>query len=582
MAGNNLIQILRGSNPTSYDVLKPGQLFYNKNKGYLHIGYKDGGTATQDGGSLIKVRELIGYTDDSRQIGTSKGGQYYLKYNNNALELKSSGTTPIKIFNDSEITLDAAQKIDILTPKLSIATTNNIITTQTIDLTLKNFINTDSIKCNISYDGLSIDQSKKFAVAMPHLNLYSFDIDGSNSIYKDLPDGNRLYQESTLDTKNVLVSDGPSSNKFSNIFEQTSNYYKSGSANISGTGVTLLTSKVDGNFTSSIALVADNSFDWCLPNYSGISDYVGYNAHPGVNLYSSYIIQLKAKTNLVIDTPEIIPCSVNDFPGQYTASTVNLGNSAYPFNKIYGKDLGTVTSAFNKIYVDKIYSLASSSLAVNTEIGDIKSYYMVAQDLSTDQLIHGVASFRIRCWKASETENTIALVPPSSKFDHAYLGMNGNEFSNIYTKRFNNILVTDIFETDNKTVKEATEAKIVTGYGTTTGTLEFSSNGISTNHLNSGSLIVIAASYSPGDGAIRSTGLMYCDFTWMSGGDVWVYSTPFRYKDYDGNPITVCLRSKVDSDFNTVSQLVRYDNSEPVTQSRAYSLSYKVIGSFYN
>lgn len=107
MAGNNLFQILRGSNPNANHILNPGQPFYNKAKGYLQIGFDGENSNTQNPGTIVKVRELIGYTADDGTIGTTKGGEYYLKYYNGALELKSSGTTPIKIFNDSSINLSA-------------------------------------------------------------------------------------------------------------------------------------------------------------------------------------------------------------------------------------------------------------------------------------------------------------------------------------------------------------------------------------------------------------------------------------------------------------------------------------------
>ena len=64
MAGNNTIQILRGTNAkiaASTDTLKPGQLLYNIDKGYLTCG---GGATDLVNKLPVKAAELIVYNND--------------------------------------------------------------------------------------------------------------------------------------------------------------------------------------------------------------------------------------------------------------------------------------------------------------------------------------------------------------------------------------------------------------------------------------------------------------------------------------------------------------------------------------
>lgn len=104
MAGNNAIQILRGSRDTIINnkgvKLKAGQLLYNKTDNYLTVGATDDDLLTK---LPIRCREIFGYKGDTESIGEADipSQSYSIKYDNsNGVVFKSPDTFKFEIASE--------------------------------------------------------------------------------------------------------------------------------------------------------------------------------------------------------------------------------------------------------------------------------------------------------------------------------------------------------------------------------------------------------------------------------------------------------------------------------------------------
>lgn len=128
MAGNNLIQLLRGSDTNSNHILKAGQPFYNKTRRYLQIG--DGTRNTQNPATVITVKDVIGYVADVSKITPKKGtsdyvdGKYFLSLVETGTNTKkytlnlettnpSGGTLPLVLKSADYLLLKASKNIEL-------------------------------------------------------------------------------------------------------------------------------------------------------------------------------------------------------------------------------------------------------------------------------------------------------------------------------------------------------------------------------------------------------------------------------------------------------------------------------------
>lgn len=117
MAGNNSIQILRGTNDkviNSQETLLPGQPFYNITKGYLTIGGEEN---TSIKSAPIKVREVVAYVGDAPNLIMGGSNDIYYKVGTNTTTQDfevNAARTRLRLVTNGSFSVNTASGINLV------------------------------------------------------------------------------------------------------------------------------------------------------------------------------------------------------------------------------------------------------------------------------------------------------------------------------------------------------------------------------------------------------------------------------------------------------------------------------------
>lgn len=236
MAGNKVLQILRGKNSTissSTDKLLPGQPLYNVDRKYLIVG--DGSNTQIQNAEPITTNRLISYNGDdsvaslqldsngnivasgnSIQLECNKSSEYSILLNNSGLSVKVDNiTSTASIINfNNDVTISRSDDANIILDeeKFQITIPNIIFTASTVEFTSDNpsfeFITptlTSTGNFTIDSDNIYLGNSKLGNVHIKG----SLDVDGNAEVEGNL----NVTGDTTL---SALTADSISSTSITN------------------------------------------------------------------------------------------------------------------------------------------------------------------------------------------------------------------------------------------------------------------------------------------------------------------------------------------------------------------------------